>query len=543
MVVKLNECLSSQTSELAERDVQITNINIDILRDKTASKPQWVHFGGGNLYRGFHAEVAQELINQGKLETGVVVCETYDENIIDEAYLPYDNAILEVIMHEDGKLEKKLLQSTAAAYYCNPSRSESYEAVKAIFENASLQFATFTITEKGYSLTDINGNYTALVEKDIAEGPYSAEHTMAIVASLLLARFYAGQLPIAMVTTDNFSQNGQKFKESILGIAKGWVTQEHAPQAFVDYLEDSNKVSFPWSMIDRITPNPSESVKTALENEGFEGVELIHTPKHTNIAPFANTEVSHYLVIEDSFPNGRPELEAAGVILTDRDTVDKADTMKVTTCLNPLHTSLAVFGNLLGFTSISGEMADEDLVDLVKQVGYVEGLPVVVNPEIINPKDFIDEVVKKRLVNSNIPDTPQRIACDTSQKVAIRFGETIKKYVESDTLCVKELTFIPLTLAAWVRYLLGVDDNGESFAISPDPLLADLQAQLSDVTLGFSGNLHDKVAPILSNEKIFGLDLYQAGLGEKVEGYIAELLRGPGAVRHTLQALLAENKK
>mgnify|MGYP003364959681 CR=1 FL=1 len=110
MVVKLNECLSSQTSELAERDVQITNINIDILRDKTASKPQWVHFGGGNLYRGFHAEVAQELINQGKLETGVVVCETYDENIIDEAYLPYDNAILEVIMHEDGKLEKN---------YCN----------------------------------------------------------------------------------------------------------------------------------------------------------------------------------------------------------------------------------------------------------------------------------------------------------------------------------------------------------------------------------------------------------------------------------------
>lgn len=366
---------------------------------------------------------------------------------------------------------------------------------------------------------------------------------MAIVASLLLARFYAGQLPIAMVTTDNFSQNGQKFQESILGIAKGWVTQEHAPQAFVDYLEDSNKVSFPWSMIDRITPNPSESVKTALENEGFEGVELIHTPKHTNIAPFANTEVSHYLVIEDSFPNGRPELEAAGVILTDRDTVDKADTMKVTTCLNPLHTSLAVFGNLLGFTSISGEMADEDLVDLVKQVGYVEGLPVVVNPEIINPKDFIDEVVKKRLVNSNIPDTSQRIACDTSQKVAIRFGETIKKYVESDTLCVKELTFIPLTLAAWVWYLLGVDDNGESFAISPDPLLADLQAQLSDVTLGFSGNLHDKVAPILSNEKIFGLDLYQAGLGEKVEGYIAELLRGPGAVRHTLQVLLAENKK
>ncbi|WP_172207723.1 mannitol dehydrogenase family protein [Pseudolactococcus hodotermopsidis] len=519
-------------------DVQLTKKNFEQLKENTSEMPQWIHFGGGNLYRGFHAEVAQELINQGKLETGVIVCETYDENIIDEAYYPYNNAILEVIMHENGELEKKLLQSTAAAYYCNPDRPASYEAVKAIFENASLQFATFTITEKGYNLTDINGNYTAVVEKDIIEGPDSAEHTMAIVASLLLARFNAGGMPIAMVTTDNFSQNGQKFQNSILGIAKGWVAQNHAPQAFINYLEEDKKVSFPWSMIDRITPNPSESVKIALENDGFENLDLIHTPKGTNIAPFANTEVCHYLVIEDSFPNGRPELEAAGVILTNRDTVDKADTMKVTTCLNPLHTSLAIFGNLLGFTSISGEMTDADLVALVKEVGYVEGLPVVVNPQIIDPKVFIDEVVGKRLVNPNIPDTPQRIAADTSQKVAIRFGETIKKYVASDVLDVSELTFIPLTLAAWVRYLLGVDDSGESFVISPDPLLADLQAQLSGVTLGNIGDLHEKVAPILHNEKIFGVDLYEAGLGEKIEGFIAELIAGPGAVRNTLHDLL-----
>lgn len=106
MVVKLNESLCLQTSELVERDVQVTKKNLTDLREQTICNPQWVHFGGGNLYRGFHAEVAQELINQGKLKTGVVVCETYDENIIDEAYLPYDNDILEVIMHEDGKLEK-----------------------------------------------------------------------------------------------------------------------------------------------------------------------------------------------------------------------------------------------------------------------------------------------------------------------------------------------------------------------------------------------------------------------------------------------------
>lgn len=117
--------------------------------------------------------------------------------------------------------------------------------------------------------------------------------------------------------------------------------------------------------------------------------------------------------------------------MTDRDTVDKADTMKVTTCLNPLHTALSIFGCLLGYESIATEMEDPDLLTLVQQIGYKEGLPVVVNPEIINPKMFIDEVILKRLPNKYIPDTPQRIATDTSQKIAIRFGETIKNMLKA----------------------------------------------------------------------------------------------------------------
>ena len=100
--------------------------------------------------------------------------------------------------------------------------------------------------------------------------------------------------------------------------------------------------------------------------------------------------------------------------------------MKVTTSLNPLHTALAVTGCLLGYQSISAEMQDDDLVGLIKGIGYLEGLPVVENPGIIDPKQFIDEVINKRLPNPYIPDTPQRIATDTSQKVAIRYGETIK---------------------------------------------------------------------------------------------------------------------
>ena len=67
-------------------------------------------------------------------------------------------------------------------------------------------------------------------------------------------------------------------------------------------------------------------------------------------------------------------------------------------------------------------MKDEDLVKLVNEIGYTEGMPVVANPGILDPNDFVREVLEVRLPNPYIPDTPQRIATDTSQKLAIRYG-------------------------------------------------------------------------------------------------------------------------
>lgn len=528
-------------TELKQRGIELPNFDVNKLKENGQKHPVWIHFGGGNLYRGFHAEIAQQLANQGELNSGVVVCETFDNEVVDQAYHAYNNDFLEVVMHENGTLDKRLVAVTADSFYCNPQNETSFSQVVRYFEDPALQFTTFTITEKGYGLKDQNGKFLQVVAEDIQNGPEKAQHTMSIVVSLLYKRFLAGELPIAMVSTDNFSQNGKRFLDSVLTIAKEWQNNKFVPEAFVAYLENEEKVSFPWSMIDRITPNPSESVQKILEEDGFTNMDIIHTQKHTNIAPFSNTEVVHYLVIEDQFPNGRPALEKAGVILTDRETVDKADTMKVTTCLNPLHTALAVIGCLLKYTSISEEMQDEDLVGLIKEIGYHEGLPVVENPRIIDPKQFIDEVIKRRLPNPNIPDTPQRIASDTSQKVAIRFGETIKKYLAKDQDA-SQLTFIPFAIAAWLRYLLGVDDNGESFQPSPDPLIEDLQKQLSGIELGVQNRqkIHKAVMPILVNKAIFGSDLYTAGIGEKIEKIFTEMLSETGAVRKTLHQYVTE---
>jgi fructuronate reductase len=209
--------------------------------------------------------------------------------------------------------------------------------------------------------------------------------------------------------------------------------------------------------------------------------------------------------------------------------------MKVCTCLNPLHTALAVFGCLLGYTRINEEMKNPDLVKLVEGIGYTEGLPVVSDPGIVSPKKFIDEVINVRLPNPFMPDAPQRIATDTSQKIPIRFGETIKAYMASNTLKVSDLKLIPLVLAAWIRYLLGIDDQGKVFEVSPDPLYPGLAPLLAGIKLGQKGPFHAALEPILSDSKFFGVDLYAAGLGEKVEAIFEELLAGPGAVASVLK--------
>ncbi len=236
-----------------------------------------------------------------------------------------------------------------------------------------------------------------------------------------------------------------------------------------------------------------------LKDDGFADTEIIVTGRNTYTAPFVNAEEAEYLIIEDDFPNGRPPLEEGGLMFTDRETVDKVERMKVCTCLNPLHTALAVFGCLLSYTKISDEMKDNTLLSLIETLGYKEGLPVVTDPGIIAPREFLKEVLEIRLPNPFLPDTPQRIACDTSQKIPIRFGQTMKAYSDRDNASFGELTAVPLIIAGWLRYLIGIDDSGTTFTPSPDPLLEELQKKLSGLKPGDNGDYEQTLRPLLAD--------------------------------------------
>ena len=519
--------------------VRLPEFDVAEMRRKTAEAPVWVHFGAGNIFRAFIAVLQQRLLDAGLADRGILAADTFDVDNIRMIYGGYDNLTLSVTLNADATIDKEIVASVSEAVVAQPAEQADYARLLRAFAAPSLQMISFTITEKGYALRQIDGNYQKVVEEDLKNGPEKARHAMTIVTALLYHRYQNGKLPLAVVSMDNCSHNGEKLQSSILEVARAWQVNGFVPKDFVKWLSDESQVSFPWSMIDKITPRPAPEVQRMLEEAGIEAVAPLETPRGTFVAPFVNAEKAQYLVVEDKFPNGRPPLEKAGVYFTDRETVNKTERMKVTTCLNPLHTALAVYGCLLGYTLIREEMKDEDLVKLIRRLGYREGLPVVTDPVILSPKAFIDEVVQERLPNPFMPDAPQRIATDTSQKVGIRFGETIKSYA-AEKRDMDQLVALPLAIAGWLRYLLAVDDAGKEMPLSGDPLLEELRTMLAGIELGSPDTCGEKLRPILSNPMIFGSDLMACGLGERIEGYFREEIRGAGAVRETLHKYINE---
>lgn len=521
--------------------IALPSYDAEAVAEKTKKAPIWVHMGIGNIFRIFIGGIADQLLEKGLMDRGITCVEVFDYDMVDKIYDPYDNLVLSVTLHGDGTTDKKVLGSLSEAVKALPSESAQWERTKEIFRDPGLQMVSLTITEKGYALKRADGTYFDFIKADIENGPEKAASAMAVVAAMLLERYQNGKAPLALVSMDNCSKNGQNFRNAVLEMAEEWKKRGFVGEDFLAYIKDESQVSFPWTMIDKITPRPSEKIADELEKDGVESMQPVITSKSTYIAPFVNAEGPQYLVIEDSFPNGRPAMEkteGAGVYLTDRDTVNKSERMKVTVCLNPIHTALGPYGCVLGYELFSDEMKDPQMLELAHRVGYVEGMEVVPDPGILSPKKFLDELIDERFPNPYLGDTTQRLCVDVSQGIGIRFGETIKSYMEKYGDA-KRLTAIPAAIAGWLRYLLAVDDEGNRFELAPDPMVPEMQEQMAGIVVGDASSLKGQLKGILSNENIFAVDLYQAGVGEKIEEIFREEIEGPGAVRKTLKKYLA----
>ena len=250
--------------------IDLPGYDVEAVTEKAKEEPGWVHFGIGNIFRVFIGGIADGLLEEGVLDRGITCVETFDYDVVDKIYAPYDNLGLNVILHGDGTREYKVLGALAEAVKAQSSDAVQWNRLKEIFTAKSLQLVSFTITEKGYALQKADGTWFPFVEADIKNGPDKATGAMAVLVAMLNERYKAGKYPIALVSMDNCSQNGAKLRESVLTMTEEWHKAGFVDDGFVDYVTDEKVVAFPWTMIDKITPRPSEQIAADLEKLGVE---------------------------------------------------------------------------------------------------------------------------------------------------------------------------------------------------------------------------------------------------------------------------------
>ena len=191
-----------------EAGIALPGYDVEAVSARAKEAPVWVHFGIGNIFRIFIGGIADGLLEEGVLDRGITCVETFDYDVVDKIYEPYDNLGLSVILHGDGTRECKVLGSLAEAVKAQSSNEAQWKRLKEIFSSSSLQMVSFTITEKGYALQKADGTWFPFVEADIKNGPDKATGAMAVLVAMLYERYKAGKYPIALVSMDICSHKG-----------------------------------------------------------------------------------------------------------------------------------------------------------------------------------------------------------------------------------------------------------------------------------------------------------------------------------------------
>ena len=183
--MKLNEAGLQNKAEWESKGYSLPKYDRAAMIEATKKNPYWVHFGAGNIFRAFQANVVQNLLNDGTLDRGITVVEGFDYEIIEKKYRPNDNYSILVTLKGNGSIEKTVVGSIAESCILDSENDAEFSRLKEIFSADSLQLATFTITEKGYSLVDGKGEILPAVAADFAAGPKKPASYIGKVAALL----------------------------------------------------------------------------------------------------------------------------------------------------------------------------------------------------------------------------------------------------------------------------------------------------------------------------------------------------------------------
>jgi len=317
-----------------------------------------------------------------------------------------------------------------------------------------VRIVTLTVTEKGYgidrSTRDADPSHPAVIS-DLAD-PKHPSGVLGLLTEALRLRREAGTSPFTVLCCDNLPENGTLLRDGVTGFAR------RIDPALAEWI--AANVAFPSSMVDRITPAATpESLAEAQRQIGCIDLAAVETE------PFLQW------VIEDHFPTGRPAWEAAGALfVTD---VAPYERMKLT-MLNGSHSMLAYAGFLSGRKYVRDVMADPALAALVArhQMAAAQVLPPLPGIDL----SAYSNALQKRFRNPAIAHETFQIAMDGTEKLPQRIFQPAMVALEHG----QDLRPFAFATAAWMRYAMGVTDEGTPYALR-DPREAEIRAVLTPV--------------------------------------------------------------
>jgi mannitol 2-dehydrogenase len=435
--------------------------------DPQTITPGIVHFGVGGFHRAHQAMVMDDLMAAGVASdwgiAGVGVRQA--DLAMKDALLPQD--CLYTLSTKDMTEQRSRIIGSIIDFRYAP---EDPEAVLSLLAEEKIRIVSLTITEGGYNFDQITGEFLWSNEEVAADlQRMSAPRTVfGFLTEALARRRAAGIAPFTVMSCDNIQGNGHLAKKMFVSFAA------KVDPELAQWMESS--VSFPNSMVDRITPvTTPENIAQAQETTGL-----------VDAWPVV-AETFFQWVLEDDFPAGRPPFEQAGVQLVED--VEPYELMKLR-LLNASHQALAYFGYLKGYRLVHDAVNDPDIQALLRRYMSEEAQATLRPVPGVDLAHYQDTLIS-RFTNAEVKDTVARLCAESSDRIPKWLVPVIRERLDRDL----DVTLSAAVVASWARYAEGVDEHGEPIDVV-DNLKTEVMALAS----------HNDTDPLafVKNEKLFG---------------------------------------
>jgi fructuronate reductase len=440
--------------------------------DRSRLKPRIVHLGLGAFFRAHGAVYTDDALADGQGDWGVVGASLRRPDQRNRL-VPQDCLYTTVETGPDWETAR--IVGCLLDVMVGPESPESLVARLAAPETA---IVTLTITEKGYCHDPASGRLNENhpeIRRDL-EHPEAPQSAVGLLIEALARRRAGGRPPFTVATCDNLPGNGALLRRLACDFA---ALRDGGLAAWIE-----SAVPFPSSMVDRIVP--------AEAGGDIERVERLTGLRDE--APVLHEPFRQW-VLEDNFISGiRPRWERAGAQFVADVAPFEAAKLRM---LNGSHSALAYLGYLAGCETIAEAVASEPFVRFVKRFWRNEVIPTLPAPPGMDLSRYADQLLD-RYKNPAIRHRTWQIAMDGSQKLPQRLLSTVREDLRQS----RPFPCLALAIAAWIRYVGGVDEAGRAIDVR-DPLATLLRERLERAGSAQAERVH----AILSMESIFGADM------------------------------------